>query len=71
MPHLAYAHYGTMTRHLNRANFAKFVPTGSTSTYCEQFKHYKTGKLIHVLWTIRGKRSVSVKGPAGDDAASF
>jgi len=42
----------------------KYVPTGSTSTYCEQFKHYKTGKLVHVLWTIRGKRPVSVKVPA-------
>jgi hypothetical protein len=65
MPKLAYAHYATMTRHLNRANFAKYVPTGSTSTYCEQFKHYKTGKLVHVLWTIRGKRPVTVKVPTG------
>ena len=61
MPHLAYAHYGTMTRHLNRANFVKYIPTGSTSTYCQQFKHYKTGKLVHTLWTIRGARPVSVR----------
>jgi len=65
MPKLAYTHYATLTRHLNRANFTKYVLTGSTSTYCEQFKHYKTGKLIHVLWTIRGKRPVNVKVPAG------
>ncbi len=65
MPRLAYVNYATLTRHLNRANFTKYVPTGSTSTYCEQFKHYKTGKLIHVLWTIRGKRPVNVKVPAG------
>jgi hypothetical protein len=65
MPKLAYTHYATMTRHLNRANFIKYVPTGSTSTYCQQFKHYKTGKLVHVLWTIRGKRPVTVKVPAG------
>jgi hypothetical protein len=65
MPKLAYVCYATLTRHLNRANFTKYVPTGSTSTYCEQFKHYKTGKLIHVLWTIRGKRPVTVKVPAG------
>ena len=31
MPQLAYTHYATMTRHLNRANFTKFVTTGSTS----------------------------------------
>jgi hypothetical protein len=65
MPKLAYANYATMSRHLNRANFSKWVPTGSTSTYCEQFKHYKTGELVHALWTIRGKRPVTIKAPAG------
>ena len=50
-----------MTRQLNRANFTKYIPVGSTSTYCQQFKHYKTGKLIHVLWTICGERPVTVK----------
>ena len=65
MPKPAYVQYATLTRHLNRANFTKFVPTGSTSTYCQQFEHYKTGKLIHVLWTIRGTRPVTVKVPAG------
>jgi hypothetical protein len=64
-PKPGYVQYATLTRHLNRANFSKYVPTGSTSTYCEQFKHYKTGKLIHVLWTIRGTRPVSVKVPDG------
>lgn len=71
MPHLAYAHYATMTRHLNRANFTKFVATGSTSTYCEQFKHYKTAKLVHVLWTIRGKRPVNVKVAKGTTLELF
>jgi hypothetical protein len=70
-PKLAYVSYATMTRHLNRANFTKFVPTGSTSTYCEQFKHYKTGQLVHVLWTIRGQRPVSVKVPAGATLALY
>ncbi len=64
-PKLAYINYATLTRHINRANFTKYLPTGSTSTYCQQYKHYKTGKLIHVLWTIRGKRIVSVKVPSG------
>ena len=50
---------------------AKYVPTGSTSLYCQQFKHYKTGKLVHVLWTIRGKRPVSVKVPAGTTLKLF
>jgi hypothetical protein len=70
-PKLAYVSYATMTRHLNRANFTKYVPTGSTSTYCQQFKHYKSGKLVHVLWTIRGQRPVSVKVPAGSKLALY
>lgn len=64
-PKLAYTHYATMTRHLNRANFTKYVPTGSHSTFCQQFQHFKTKKLVHVLWTIRGTRPVTVKVPAG------
>jgi hypothetical protein len=40
---------------------------GSTSTYCEQFKHFKTSKLVHVLWTIRGNRP----GPSRSAGASL
>ncbi len=65
MPKPAYVQYATMTRHLNRANFVKYVTTGSTSTYCQMHKHYKTGAVVHVLWTIRGKRVVNVKVPSG------
>src|SRR5262249_2842264 len=64
-PERASVHQATLTGHLTRANFAKYVPTGSTSTYCEQFKHYKSGRLIHVLWPIRGKRPVTIAVPAG------
>lgn len=65
MPKLAFTTTATLTRHLNRANFIKYVPTGSTSVYCQQYKHYKTGELVYTFWTIRGKRPVSVKVPAG------
>ncbi|MCM8815043.1 MAG: hypothetical protein NC931_03560, partial [Candidatus Omnitrophica bacterium] len=61
MPKLAYVSYATLTRHINRCNFIRYVPTGSTSTYCQEYKHYKTGRLVYVLWTVRGKRPVSVK----------
>jgi hypothetical protein len=62
-----YSAYATMTRQLNRMNFVKAIPTGSTSVFCLQFKHYKTGELLHVLWTLRGRRNVSlvVKDQAG------
>lgn len=59
-PKPSYVAYATLSRHLNRANFEKWLPTGSLSTYALQFKHYQTGKLVHVLWTIRGKRPVTL-----------
>ena len=65
MPKLAYVAYATLTRHVNRCNFVKFVPTGSTSVYCQQYKHYRDNHLVYLLWTIRGKRPVSVKVAPG------
>src|SRR5690606_31726681 len=65
MPKESYVHYATLTRNLNRANFTKYVPTGSTSAFCQQFQHYKTGKLVHVFWTVRGKRDVTLAVPSG------
>jgi len=70
-PKQGYAAFATMTRHLNRRNFEKWIPVGSLSTYCLQFKHYKSGELVHVLWTIRGKRSVSVRVPAGASVVRY
>ncbi len=70
-PKIAYAALATMTRHLNRANYEKWVPTGSLNTYALQFKHYKTGKLTHVLWTIRGQRPVTIDVPPGAKLAVF
>jgi hypothetical protein len=45
---------------LNRCNFEGWTPTGSLSVYAMRFKHYKTGQIVHVLWTLRGKRPVSI-----------
>jgi hypothetical protein len=59
-PRPVFSAYATLTRQLNRMNFVKSVPTGSNTVFCYQFKHYKTGELLHVLWTLRGKRPVSV-----------
>ena len=70
-PKIAYTALATMTRHLNRANYEKWVPTGSLNTYALQFKHYKTGKLVHVMWTLRGTRPVTIDIPAGANVAVF
>ncbi len=59
-PRPVFSSYATLTRQLNRMNFVKVVPTPSNTVFCLQFKHYKTGELLHVLWTLRGKRPVSI-----------
>jgi hypothetical protein len=59
-PKPAYAAYATMTDKLNEANFDGWVKTGSTSTYCMRFKHDTRG-YIYALWTLRGKRPVTLK----------
>jgi hypothetical protein len=64
-PRPAYCAYATMTRQLNRMNFVKVVPAGSNTVFCFQFKHYKTGELLHVFWTLRGGRGVSIAADPG------
>ncbi|HOK79535.1 MAG TPA: hypothetical protein PK303_02930 [bacterium] len=71
MPKLAYVSYATLTRHINRCNFVRYVPTGSTSTYCQEYRHYKTGKLVYVLWTVRGKRPVTIKLDPGQSVEVY
>ncbi|MEQ8784758.1 MAG: hypothetical protein RIC55_00595 [Pirellulaceae bacterium] len=70
-PKPAYAALATLTRHLNRKNFNKWIATGSHSTYALQFKHYKTGKLVHVMWTLRGRRPVTLTVPKGADVKVY
>jgi hypothetical protein len=66
-PKMVYSAHATMTRQLNRMNFVKMVETPSASVFCLQFKHYKTGELLHVLWTLRGKRAVTLSAAAGSN----
>jgi len=70
-PKPSYVAYATMTRHLNRANFTKWLPTGSLTGYCLQFKNVNDGHLVHSLWTIRGKRAVTLTVPAGSHVTYY
>ena len=65
-PKPAYAHYATMTRMLERADFDTWLATGSHSTYCLKFR--RMGQSIYVLWTLRGRRPVELT-LAGDESA--
>jgi len=51
--------YATMTQMLDTAQYDGWVPTGSRSAYCIRFKEVPT-KHIYCLWTIRGKRPITV-----------
>lgn len=59
-PYPAYATQGTLIRHLRHMEFVKAVPTGSLSTFCYQFKDARDNSLLHILWTIRGRRPVKM-----------
>lgn len=59
-PKPAYAAYATMTDKLNEASFDGWLPTGSLSTYALRFKHDTRG-FIYALWTLRGKRPVTLE----------
>ncbi|MBQ9338583.1 MAG: hypothetical protein IJS14_14930 [Lentisphaeria bacterium] len=59
-PYPVYAAQGTLIRHLQFMEFVKWIPTGSLSTYCLEYKDVRNGKLLHVLWTVRGKRPVKM-----------
>ncbi len=61
----------TMTRHINRKNLVKWLPTGSLSAYAMQFSHYKTGDITHVFWTVRGTRPVTLTVPKGGKITFF
>jgi hypothetical protein len=59
-PRPVFSAFAALTRQLNRMNFVKAIPTGSNTVFCFQFKHYKTGELLHIVWTLRGTRPVTV-----------
>jgi hypothetical protein len=65
-PRPVFSAYATMTRQLNRMNFVKMTPTPSNTVLCCQFKHYKSGEVLHVIWTLRGARPVSVAVGPGE-----
>ena len=59
-PKPAYAAYATMTDKLNEANFDGWLNTGSLSTYALRFKKADNKGYVYALWTLRGKRPVTL-----------
>ena len=66
-PHVGVASVGTMIRHLRHMEFAGWIPLGSLSAYCLEFKDSRNGEKLYVMWTIRGRRPVRMRhGPVFD-----
>lgn len=63
--------WATMTRQLNRMNYVKALDTGSATVFALQFQHYRTGELVHVFWTVRGRRTVHLELPQGVTVQAF
>jgi hypothetical protein len=59
-PKLGYVAFATSTRQLNRMNYVKPIPLDNNTVFALQYKHYQTGKLLHVFWTLRGTRPVTL-----------
>ena len=64
-PKPAYAAIATLTQVLDQAKYVRFVPTGSTVCYLEEFQ--RGDKWVYVLWTPRGERDLSLT--FNDDAS--
>ena len=60
-PYLIVGAQATLIRHLRYMEFVKWIPTGSLSTYCVQYKDSRNGAIMYAIWTVRGKREVQMK----------
>ncbi len=67
-PYPVVAASATLIRHLLDMQFDRWVDVGSHSTYCLQFRQVGTGKPLRVMWTVRGRRPVTMKYTQAYDA---
>jgi len=64
-PKPGYVHFATMTRQLDRARFAGWLPTGSHTVFALKFE--RPGGPVHVFWTVRGRRSVELEAAGASE----
>jgi len=64
-PELSYSAFAAHTRHMRDALFESYTDPGSFSAYCANFRNHKTGELVRLIWSIRGKREFILDVPAG------
>ena len=64
-PELSYAAFATHTRHMRHATFDSYTNPGSFSAYCANFRNHQTGRLVRLLWSIRGTREFLIDAAPG------
>lgn len=63
-PELSCSAFAAHTRHTRDAIFESFTNPGSFSAYCANFRNHKTGKLLRIIWNIRGTRELIIDAKA-------
>jgi len=62
-PHISYSAMGTLFRHFRWMEFIGWKPTGSLTVFCHHYCDSRSRKDLFVLWTVRGKREVTMTVP--------
>ncbi len=68
-PKPSYAAVATLTQVLDHAKFVRFVPTGSTVLYAQEFQ--RDAEWIYAFWTPRGTREMKLEFGNGGERRSI
>lgn len=63
MPKPSFVTLATLTRVLDRAEYQRYLDTGSTGLYCLEFK--RADSYVYAIWAGRGRRPVALALEAG------
>jgi len=62
MPKPSFVVLATLTRVLDRAEYQRWLDTGSTGAYCLEFKR-PDGGYAYAMWTVVGRREMHLEAP--------
>jgi hypothetical protein len=65
-PHLSYSTFAAFSRHTRHAVFESYTNPGSLSAYCANFRDSRSGRLLRIIWSIRGTREFIIDAAPGE-----
>ena len=65
-PHVSCSTMATAIRHLRDAEFEGWDDLPTRTVYSLRFRNAKTKRLLRVLWCLRGRREVEIRGGGGE-----